>query len=300
MRCQKPWVQSDCLRNSGDARESLPNFRRRDNPRVERLLVTQMALQHLAGHRRNDFQSSGHILRRTTHTHRSSHCRCNCLVQQRRLIKSTHGSHPARQCRDCCRRDQSTESRELRLSLRPGRSQQIVHRSVGALGRTQPRPDLCKVLTYLFAGAWNVGCLACLQLRGNYTFLPVPLLFDGRKWTRTVHLVALEHRMPTGHMDPELRGRIVCTVTSSGDRFDARGLSMNRHEMVGQGHRRPPVGGRDSQEVCQCSVESPRWITVDTTHICHRRGKEGVEVLEHHRPLEADQCCRRGPDLPTG
>ena len=64
MRCQQTVANpSDGLRNLGGSRESLPNLRWRDNSRVQGLLVTQVALQHLARHRRNDFQSSGHALR---------------------------------------------------------------------------------------------------------------------------------------------------------------------------------------------------------------------------------------------
>ncbi|MDV6274395.1 hypothetical protein R3Q06_12865 [Rhodococcus erythropolis] len=40
---------SDCLWNLSGSRESLPTLCWGDNPRVEGLLVTQVALKHLAG-----------------------------------------------------------------------------------------------------------------------------------------------------------------------------------------------------------------------------------------------------------
>ena len=112
-------------------------------------------------------------------------------------------------------------------------------------------------------------------------------------------LVALEHRMPSGDVDPQLRFGVVGAVARSGDRFDAPGPGVDPHQRIGHPDGGAAVGHRDGEEVRECAVQPAAGIGVDACAVGDRRGEERVEVLEHNGALKTDQRCRRSPHLPA-
>ena len=72
-------------------------------------------------------------------------------------------------------------------------------------------------------------------------------------------------------------------------RLDALGPCVDAHQCVGDTDGGSSVGHCHREEVGQCAVQSAAGVGVDARTVHHGRREVRVEMLEHHRTLEADQ-----------
>ena len=117
----------------------------------------------------------------------------------------------------------------------------------------------------------------------------------------TVALVAFEHRLPAGDVDPPLRLGVDGAVAQPADRFDALGLRVHAHQRVGHLDRgaayRCHLGARRQHQLAYAGSVG---LTLRRLHDCPDDGTGGLDLaaanLLCHIGIGGQRFVHRGLD----